>query len=207
MRALIAHLRKREVDCRFGCPVESLHPFGVTLSDSALADSHQGEFDVVLDCRGVEAQPDLPTLRAVRGELLVLETHEARFNRPIRLLHPRYPLYLVPRPDGKLIVGATSIESSDLSPLSVRSTLELLSAAYSVCSSLSEARVIETRVGLRPAFPDHLPRIQYRAGLIRINGLYRHGYLISPVISQLVCELLSTGKPNPTFAQIYEEMA
>jgi len=58
----------------------------------------------------------------------------------VRLLHPRQPVYIVPRAEGKLVVGATSIESDDRSPASVRGVLELLTSAYSVLPALAEPR-------------------------------------------------------------------
>ena len=84
-------------------------------------------------------------------------------------------------------MGATQIESQDRSPISVRSMLELLSAACSVHPGFAEARLVKTSTHARPAFPDHLPRIQVEPGLIRVNGLYRHGYLLAlPIVNQLI---------------------
>jgi glycine oxidase len=74
----------------------------------------------------------------------------------------------------------------------VRSTVELLAAAASVLPELAEARVVHTEVNLRPALPDNLPRLEQQDGLIRINGLYRHGWLIAPA---LVEQAISTLAP------------
>jgi glycine oxidase len=105
-----------------------------------------------------------------------------RLRRPLRLLHPRYAVYLVPRAGGQVIVGASEIESEDRSPVSLRTTVELLAAAHSVVPELGEARIVSADVNLRPALPDNLPRIRHGAGLTRINGLYRHGWLIAPAM-------------------------
>ena len=138
-------------------------------------------FDWVFDARGVGARPDLP-VRGVRGEVFWLQAPGLGLNRPLRLLHPRYRVYVVPRDEGKVLVGASEIESEDRSGVSVRTTLELLSAAHSVIPELAEARLIHTETNLRPALPDNLPLIQTMPGLSRINGLFRHGWLLAPAL-------------------------
>lgn len=79
----------------------------------------------------------------------------------LRLLHPRHPVYITPRPEGKLVVGATCIESEDRSSVSVRGVLELLSSAYSLIPALAEARVLEFSTQVRPALPDNLPALRF----------------------------------------------
>jgi len=143
-------------------------------------------FDFVIDCRGLGARNVIEGLRGVRGEVLVVETSEVQLTRPVRLLHPRYQLYAVPRSDGRTVIGATEIESEDLSPISVRSTMELTSALYSLHPAFAEARIVETRVNCRPATMDNLPCIQCEPGLVRVNGLYRHGYLLAPALLEQV---------------------
>ena len=138
-------------------------------------------FDAVFDVRGVGARPDLP-VRGVRGEILWLHAPGIELGRPLRLLHPRLRVYLVPRPDDIVVVGASEIESEDRSPISVRTLLSLLSAAHSVLPELAEARVVHTETNLRPALPDNLPHVDYQPGLTRINGLFRHGWLIAPAL-------------------------
>lgn len=147
-------------------------------------------FDWVFDCRGVFAKKDISGLRGVRGEVIRLKTGRPLLNRPVRIMHPRYPIYLVPRPNNQIIIGATSIESEDRSPVSVRSALELLSAAYSVIPELGEARIEQQVANLRPAFSDNHPLIESEKGLTKVNGLYRHGYLLSPyVASKAILEM------------------
>jgi glycine oxidase len=139
-------------------------------------------FDRVVDTRGLGAKNDLPELRGVRGEVMLLECKEVTLNRPVRLLHPRYKLYAVPRAGHQVFIGATEIESEDLSPICLRSSLELGSALYALNPAFSEARIIESASNCRPALPDNLPLIDYQEGLLRINGLYRHGYLLAPAV-------------------------
>jgi len=153
--------------------------------------THSGKhhFDWVFDCRGHGASSVLPDLRGVRGELIYLHAQEVCLTRMVRLFHPRYRLYIIPRPGNIYLIGATEIDGADTSPISVRSCLELLSAAYSVHSGFAEARILQTNTGVRPAFPDNLPRILSTPGLVRINGLYRHGFLIAPAIIKIALNL------------------
>ncbi len=146
---------------------------------------HPRDFDSwVIDCRGLAARDVFPDLRGVKGETVLIETREIALARPVRLIHPRWPLYIVPRPDGRFLVGATSIESED-NGVSVRSALELLSAAYALHPTFGEARIVETGAALRPALPDHAPRIRINGQRIAVNGLYRHGFLLAPALAEL----------------------
>ena len=149
-----------------------------------LEDGGRKQFHWVFDCRGLGARHQLPDLRPVRGEIIWVHAPEVGLRRPLRLMHPRYRIYVVPRPDDLYLVGATEIESDDRSPLSVRSALELLSALFSVHSGFAEARILRTDVNLRPAFPDNRPRIDHGEGVTRINGLFRHGFLLAPAVVQ-----------------------
>ena len=162
-------------------------------------------FEWVFDCRGIGARNELPTLRGVRGELLYLHAPEVHFSRPVRIMHPRQSIYIVPRPDQVYVVGATAIESEDVREITVRSSLELLSAAYTVHTGFAEARLIETSVSARPALPDNLPRFFVRDGLARINGLYRHGFLIAPALTELMLSYLKEGNVPETAKEIFEE--
>lgn len=140
---------------------------------------------LVIDCRGLAARADAcPDLRGVKGEIIIVETPDVRLTRPVRLIHPRWPLYIVPREDRRYLIGATAIESED-ARVSLRSALELLTAAFSVHPAFGEARIIEFGAGLRPAFPDHRPRITVDENRITVNGLYRHGFLLAPALAEI----------------------
>jgi glycine oxidase len=136
-----------------------------------------------------EVQSDI---RGVKGEMIVIETPEVELARPVRLIHPRFPLYVIPRGDGRFMLGATSIESEDTG-VSVRSALELLGAAYTVHPAFGEARIVEFGSGLRPAFPDNLPRISVEQERIIVNGLYRHGFLLAPALAELTLGYVARG--------------
>jgi glycine oxidase len=147
----------------------------------------------VIDCRGLSARDVFPELRGVRGEIVVVETAEVALARPVRLIHPRWPLYIVPRPNGRYLIGATTIESEDAGPVTVRSALELLTAAYTVHPAFGDARIVEFGAGLRPAFPDHAPRIRVEGERIAVNGLYRHGFLLAPALAELTVNYVLQG--------------
>jgi glycine oxidase len=167
LAALQERLAERNVAIRFGV-------------DGA-ASSGRG---ATLDCRGFAARDELEELRGVRGEMLILRTKEVSLARPIRFLHPRIPLYIVPRGDGLFMVGATMIESAERGAVTARSAIELLSAAYALHPAFGEAEIVEMRADVRPAFPDNLPRLFSRGDKIYLNGFYRHGFLLTPAFAR-----------------------
>ena len=149
----------------------------------------------LLDCRGLGARPQWPALRGVRGEVIRIHAPGVTLQRPTRLVHPRYPIYIAPKPEHVFVIGATEIESEDLSPPSVRSSLELLSAAYAVHPGFAEARILEITTQCRPTLADNLPMIRQTAPrTLEINGLYRHGYMIAPAMLDVTLEVLATGQ-------------
>jgi len=152
--------------------------------------------DLVIDCRGLAAKADLPDLRGVRGERIVVKSREVTLSRPVKLVHPRFPVYVVPWGDGLYMIGATVIESEETGPITLRSALDLLSAAYAVDPAFAEAEIVTQGAGARPAFPDNRPRIIARNGYIYVNGLYRHGFLLAPALAELVADFIETGVKN-----------
>ena len=161
----------------------------IKFNSEAEADDLDG---IVIDCRGLAARDAQNELRGVKGEMIVVETSEVELSRPVRLIHPRWPLYVIPRGDGRFMLGATSIEAEDTG-VSVRSALELLGAAYAVHPAFAEARIVEFGSGLRPAFPDNLPRITVDKKKIAVNGLYRHGFLLAPALAELTLAHVERG--------------
>jgi glycine oxidase len=150
----------------------------------------------VIDCRGYGARDQLPKLRGVRGERVIVQTRDVNLQRAVRLLHPRVPLYVVPWPDHHFMIGATVIESDDDGPMTLRSALELLGAAYTIHPAFAEASIIELGAGVRPAWPDNIPRIHVEKNghTIHVNGAYRHGFLLAPILATAVTNYLSNGQ-------------
>ena len=185
---------------------EALESEGVALHWGTIASPSDFGDDWVIDCRGMGAKPSWTGLRGVRGEVVRVESQEVSLRRPVRLLHPRYPLYIAPKPGGVFVIGATQIETEDYSPASVRSALELLSALYSVHPGFGEARILEIVSQCRPALPDNAPEIRWDGRkTLSINGLYRHGYLMAPAIMNaalaLVDQLLMDPRADETWRQ------
>ncbi len=162
-----------------------------------LADGETVVFDLAIDVRGVGARPaNTHAVRGVRGEVIWLHAPGVRLLRPLRLLHPRHRVYIVPRPGELFVVGASEIESEDRSPVSLRSAVELMAAAHSAVPELAEARVVHMEANLRPALPDNGPHTHHQPGLLRINGLYRHGWLLAPALAEIALQpLLSPVTP------------
>ncbi|WP_404295020.1 glycine oxidase ThiO (plasmid) [Microvirga sp. RSM25] len=167
-----------------------LTELGVPLRFGAEATVSDRDVDRIIDCRGFAAREDLPDLRGVKGEMLLVRTRDVFLQRPVRLLHPRIPLYIVPRGNGLFMIGATMIESSDRGRVTVRSVVELLNGAYSVHPAFGEAEIIEFGADVRPAFPDNLPAIRDCGRTISFNGLYRHGFLLAPAFAARVADVV-----------------
>jgi glycine oxidase len=190
---------------------------------STVSYQHNGKtisqcFDLVVDCRGTGASPKhsdntcapISDLRSVRGELFQLFAPDVHITRPIRLMHPRYQLYIAPKGKGFYVVGATEIESDDNSPMTVRSAMELLSAAYSVHPGFAEANIRQHISQCRPAFSDNQPKILINRSLIQVNGLFRHGFLIAPVVLEqtlaVICNKLNNTEIELPYADFLPVM-
>lgn len=161
------------------------------------ADGRTWSFDWVIDCRGRGASSTFSQLRGIRGELLWLYAPEITLSRPVRLLHPRYSLYLVPRSNHQFILGATELDVDDDSAMSVRSALELLSSIFALHPSFGQARIEKMLTRSRPTLPSHLPQIQAQTGLVAINGLYRHGFLLAPKLVEAAMQFMTNNERAP----------
>lgn len=177
--------------------VRRLEALGGRVRFGVEADPEALEADAVLDCRGLGARRDAPDLRGVRGEMILLRTEEISLKRPVRALHPRLTLYVVPRADHVFMVGATSIESGSRSRVSARSAVELLNAAYALHPAFGEAEILELCADLRPAFPDNLPRIDRRGRVVRLNGFYRNGFLLTPALAREAADAVLSLSETP----------
>lgn len=161
-------------------------------------------FDFVFDCRGLGAKEFFPQLRGLRGELIWLHAPDVHLQRPIRLLHPRYNIYIAPRPDSHYLIGASELETEDISSISVRTTLELLTAAYYVHRGFAEARMLKTITHTRPTLAHHQPRIKFTQKLIAVNGLYRHGFLIAPALAEEVLRGMISNHKDLEYPELWE---
>lgn len=171
-----SHLDPRRVLCLLRTKLTAQ---GVTF----VGKSPHESFDSVVDCTGAARIGEAEDLRGVRSEILYLRSCDVDLSRPVRLLHRRFPVYIVPRGDGLFMVGATVIETEFDGPIVARSLMELLNAAYTLFPAFADATIIETGVGIRLAFPDNLPRASHQGKVISLNGLYRHGFLLAPAMA------------------------
>lgn len=169
-----AHLQPRAAltELRSG-----LRRHGASMEFGTVADPRQIG-GIVLDCRGARA--DAPGLRCVRGEMLLLRCPDVSLSRPVRILHPRWPVYVVPHGEGRFMVGASMIESEDRRGITLRSAVELMNAAYALHPAFADAELLEARSGLRPAFADNMPKIVRNGPVLALAGAYRHGFLLAP---------------------------
>ncbi|MGH8290190.1 MAG: glycine oxidase ThiO [Steroidobacteraceae bacterium] len=181
LAALTGRLEALGGTIRFGVTTTT-HRERATTADEAL-----------IDCRGLAARDAFPDLRGVKGEMLIVKLPELALSRPVRVLHPRVPVYIVPRGAGCYMIGATMIESDEPSRITARSMLELLGAAYALHPAFAEAQIIEIGTGVRPAFPDNLPRVCRIDGTVHVNGLYRHGFLLAPALARQAAALVLGG--------------
>lgn len=195
MKVLEQAIQAEEIVWHRGVSVKSVENAAVCL------DSREHRYDFAIDCRGTGALASIPHLRGVRGESILLSAPEVFLNRPIRLIHPRYSLYVVPRDEGRFLIGATQIESEDYSPVSVQSALELLSAAYSLHPGFKDARIVSFGSNCRPALPDNRPTIYLGQDTLRINGLFRHGFMCAPKMVEAIAGFIINGEFEKDFKQ------
>jgi glycine oxidase len=173
--------------------LDAIRAAGVQVAFSSTWTGRSSAEETVIDCRGLAARGELTGLRGVRGERAIVRVRDVDLIRPVRLLHPRHPLYVVPWGGRRYMIGATVIESDDDGPATVRSALELLGSAYALHPAFGEAQILDLGAGVRPAFADNVPKIVVRGRTIHVNGLYRHGFLLAPVLAELVADYLATG--------------
>jgi glycine oxidase len=194
--ALSRAIRKLGGVWREGMAVDNVAP-------NRIACGEVFEFDLAIDARGFGAKPQLHDLRGVRGEVLWVHAPEVNLTRPVRLMHPRYQLYIAPKRNHVYVIGATQIESESLAPITVRSSLELQSALYSVHTGFAEATVLDAFANCRPGFLDNLPRIDRSRGLLRVNGLFRNGYLLSPFMLDMALQCMAGEVRHPVVRQLH----
>ncbi len=195
-----AHLDPRKA---IAALAKKLDQSGVAISYGTSVEDHRVSGSVIVDTRGFAARDVLKDLRGVKGEMLVLKARGVEFSRPVRLLHPRLPVYIVPRGDGHFMVGATQIEAEDRGRITARGMVDLLNAAYAVHPAFAEAEIIETGADVRPAFPDNLPRLRWHGRTLHVNGLFRHGFLLAPACARMAAEAISSPGYKPEL--MYED--
>jgi glycine oxidase len=149
-----------------------------------------------------------PPVRPVKGQILELRAPDGR--APCERIVASERVYLVPRPDGRLIAGATTEERGFDSAVTAGGVHELLREAYRLVPEVAEMELVESMAGLRPGTPDNLPLIGPGAldGLVLACGHYRNGILLAPLTGDAVAELLDRGElPESVAAADPERLA
>ncbi|MFV0130310.1 glycine oxidase ThiO [Streptomyces sp. HMX112] len=141
----------------------------------------------------------LPPVRPVKGQVLRLtvpRAHAPFLSRTVRAVVRGSHVYLVPRENGELVVGATSEELGWDTTVTAGGVYELLRDAHELVPGITELPLTETRAGLRPGSPDNAPLLGPSAlpGLHLATGHYRNGVLLTPVTGDVMAELLVTGE-------------
>ncbi|MDE0399981.1 MAG: glycine oxidase ThiO [Candidatus Poribacteria bacterium] len=170
------------------------------------------EADIVILSAGcwsaqIAGIPDanLPPVRPVKGQMLALQMEEGiTIKSVIRTVRARYPVpvYLVPRADGRLIVGATSEEMGFDTRLTVGGVFELLRGAWEAVPGVYELPILETWTGLRPGSRDNAPILGKTPieNLIYATGHYRNGILLTPITAYEIAKLILTGETSEIIA-------
>ena len=195
-----AHLEPRDATAALGRALQDMP--NVDLRYSTEANDDDQKFDWTLDCRGFAAKAQLPGLRGVKGEMLVLRTKDVSLARPIRMLHPRRPVYIVPRAAShEFMIGASMVESEEPGRITSRAMMELLGSAYIIHPAFAEAEIVEIGGDVRPTYPNNLPRFTLRDRRLSINGLYRHGFLLAPALAARAADVVMKGSHFPELMQ------
>ena len=155
----------------------------------------------------IEGIPDTirPPVRPVKGQMLALQMEAGiTVKNVIRTVRARYPtsVYLVPRADGRLIVGATSEEMGFDTRLTAGGVFELLRGAWEAVPGVYELPLLETWTGLRPGSRDNAPILGETPieNLIYATGHYRNGILLTPITAYEISKLILTGETSETIA-------
>lgn len=141
----------------------------------------------------------LPAVRPVKGQILRLRIPDAYrpfLNRNVRAVVRGQHLYLVPRENGELVIGATTEEQGYDTTVTAGGVYELLRDAHELVPGITELPLVETSAGLRPGSPDNAPLLGPTdlPGLVAATGHYRNGVLLTPVTADLLADYLATGE-------------
>lgn len=139
--------------------------------------------------------PELSTVvQPLKGQTLTLQMAP---NRPLLAQPVIGPVYLVPRPDGRLIVGATVEEEAgfDIAPTAA-GLYFILKKAQQIIPAIKELPLVEMSAGLRPTAANRLPLLGATptAGLLLATGGHAYGILLSPVVAQTISQLVLSGQ-------------
>jgi glycine oxidase len=157
----------------------------------------EGRTVVIAAGCGTAALTGLP-IRPVKGQILRLRGAPGTLTHVVRGYADGRHVYLVPRADGEVVVGATEEERTDAT-VTAGGVCDLLRAAIDLVPELAEHELAETAVGHRPSTPDNAPvigRLPRRDRVVVASGHHRHGVLLAPLTADIVAGVI-TGTPAP----------
>lgn len=176
------------------------HATGAVLDDGTVLAAEQTVLAAGSRSGGLPGIPEhaLPPVRPVKGQILRLRIppgYAPFLSRTVRAVVRGGHVYLVPRENGELVVGATSEELGWDTTVTAGGVYELLRDAHELVPGLTELPLVETLAGLRPGSPDNAPLLGRSAlpGLLLATGHHRNGVLLTPVTGDIMAELLTTG--------------
>ena len=190
--ALLESARATGARLRTGCEVASISIEGGRARGVELVDGERIGADAVIIAAGswsgtIRGLPRTVPTHPVHGQLLAVQLGPSDLTRVIHT--PR--VYVVPRRDGRMILGATTESIGFRKSVSPEGTKAILEAASQAVPALAEAGIVESWSGLRPGTPDELPILgpdPEVAGLHYATGHYRNGILLAPITGQLIAE-------------------
>jgi glycine oxidase len=195
--ALSAALEADGGELASGCEVAALLDDGTRVTGVRTAAGEEIAAATVLVAAGAwsaRLAPDAPPVRPVKGQLLELRVRDGRSVPAGRLVRtPR--CYVVSRPDGRVVIGATTEEQGFDTSVTAEGVFRLLEAALEVLPDVAELELVHARAGLRPGTPDGRPVIGAgsRPGLVWATGHGRNGVLLAPLTAERVLESLGAG--------------
>jgi len=176
------------------------HAGQVVLSAGAWSDTIEGLAD-----------EHRPAVRPVKGQLLHLRDPSGRqvLTTTVRGLVRHRSVYLVPRDDGRLVVGASQEERGFDTTVTAGATRELLDDAAAIVPGVDELELVETIAGLRPTTPDNTPVIGPSVvdGLVLATGHHRNGVLLAPITAEAVTAILTGAEVDPVLAVAHPDRA
>lgn len=161
----------------------------------------------------IEGLPDehRPAVRPVKGQLLHLRDPSGQqvLTTTVRGLVRHRSVYLVPRDDGRLVVGASQEERGFDTTVTAGATRELLDDAVAIVPGVDELELVEVIAGLRPTTPDNAPVIGPSAidGLVIATGHHRNGVLLAPITAEAVTAILTGAEVDPVLAVAHPDRA
>ncbi len=210
-RKMVNALQRAYLTCG-GVLQENSSVEGIVIKDGTLtgvsAEDGTQKCDVVVLAAGcwstqIKGIPESvrPPIRPVKGQMLALQMEEGvEVKTVIRTVRAKYPtsVYLVPRNDGRLIVGATSEEMGFDTRLTVGGVFELLRGAWEAVPGVYELPILDTWAGLRPGSRDNAPILGKTPveNLIYATGHYRNGILLTPITAYEISKLIMTDETS-----------